>query len=160
MAQRGNTSDVQLQEDPGLPEGVTNGEVDPDGPLSHSEVREEMRNAWFESASGTQYAREQGGWIVRPRGIRGWFRSVFGLSEVHVARAPSGTSNAIDLGRRPGNAIGKFHTHPNSPGIPVGSDPADLFNKAPSYVIGQGGVTRINLDNSQNFLGTREDVLR
>jgi len=153
-------SDVDLDDDSGLPDELSRGEVDPDGPLSHANVRRAMRRAWFESGSGTEFVREQGGWIVRSKGIGGWVRSLFGLPKVFVNRVPSGSPEAINLGSRPGNAIGKFHTHPNTSGIPVGSNPADLFNEVTAYVVGDAGVTRINLDNSQQFLGSRADVLR
>jgi len=155
-----NSSDGSIQhDDEALPDGVTRGEVDPEGPLSYEEVRGSMREAWYASASGTRYAREQGGWIVRPQGVRGWLRRVFGRPEVYVVRAPSGTARAINLGTQPRDAIGMFHTHPMSD-FPVGSYPADFYNRVPSYVIAQGGVTRINVDNSQHFLGRRRDVLR
>lgn len=147
------------QDNQSLPEGVTPGEVDPDGPLSYPEVRLSMRQALYESMAGTEYAREQGGWIREPGGVHGWLRRVFGKSSVFVSRAPSGTGRAINLGPRPGDAIGKFHTHPMSV-FPVGSDPADLFNDVVSYVVSPRGVTRINLDNTQNYLGNIEDVLQ
>lgn len=151
-------SDSEMQDESALPEGVTDGEVDPTGPLSYRETREGMRNAWTETFAGTDYAREQGGWVVRPEGIRGFFRSLLGLPEVYVNRAPSGTRTSINLGPRPRHAIGKFHTHPGGTDIPLGSE-ADLHNRVPAYVIGRGGVSRINSDNSQSFLGTRDFVL-
>lgn len=70
-------------------------------------------------------------------------------------------TGGIVVGRRPffGTVIGKFHTHPGS-NFPVGSNPQDLFNSVPSFVVARGGVTRINLNNTQNFLGPRSVVLR
>jgi len=159
QAARGDVNDIHMQDASDLPDGVTLGEVDPSGPLSHPEARTGMRNAWFETFANSEYAREQGGWIVKPEGVRGFFRSLFGRPEVYVIRAPSGSRTAINLGPRPKYAIGKFHTHPDGDGVPVGSR-ADLHNRVPSYVIGRGGVTRINLNDTQNYLGTREDVLR
>ena len=141
-----------------LPPGVVHGEVDPDGPLSYPGVRKAFRDAWFSTFADTEYYREQGGWNIKPKGVRKLFRDIVGKPAIFSRRVPSGGKRSINLGPRPLHAHSAYHTHPTQHGPPWASE-RDLNFDGILYIIGRGGVTRLNTDNTQEYLGTLEEVL-
>jgi len=135
--------------------------------LDDERVRDELRNAWKESSSGTPNAHEEGGFVVQDEQGR-----------LVVKRWPQGSRKEIVVpphadGRFDGRLIlATFHTHPN-PGPEFQQEPSltdvravrnDPGLRHPEFegelVISTETIYRILPDGSVERVGKTDEVLQ